>query len=294
MRILIVGGTGFIGPYVAKEFYERGHEVTVFHRGRHESVLLPDVRHFRSEQAALPVLSYPSDLLRDEFELVVHMIPMGEADMRAAVQTFAGHAARLVALSSGDVYRAYGRFTGLERGPVEQDLLHEDSPLREILYPYRAQAKSAAEVNYYYEKILVERELLGQLRLPGTVLRLPKVYGPGGNANLATIYGYRDRPSWRWTHGYVENISAAIVLAALHPAGVNRVFNVGEAVTPTIAERLQTLPASTLQPIQANGYDFRQNIAYDTTRIRGELGYAEPVPYEEGLKRTFRAAATEP
>ena len=97
MRVLMVGGTGFIGPYVARELHERGHEVTVFHRGQHESVLLPDVRHFRSEQAAMPVLTFPRDLLRDEFELVLHMIPMGEADMRAAVQTFTGRAARLVA-----------------------------------------------------------------------------------------------------------------------------------------------------------------------------------------------------
>jgi nucleoside-diphosphate-sugar epimerase len=146
-------------------------------------------------------------------------------------------------------------------------------------------------VNYCYEKILVERGLLGQAHLPGTVLRLPKVYGPGGNANLATIYGYRDRPDWQWTHGYVENISAAIVLAALHPAGANRVYNVGEACTPTIAERLQTLPASTLPLIEANGYDFHQNLAYDTTRIRKELGYTEPVTYEEGLRRTLGGAS---
>jgi nucleoside-diphosphate-sugar epimerase len=294
MRILIVGGTGFIGPYVANEFHERGHEVTVFHRGRHESLLLPDVRHFTSEQAAMPVMTFPRDLLRHEFELVVHMIAMGEADTRAAVRTFTGHAARLVTLSSGDVYRAYGRFTGLEPGEAEAGLLHEDSPLRDTLFPYRAQAKSAADLNYYYEKILVEREALGQAQLPGTVLRLPKVYGPAGNANLATIYGYRDQPGWRWTHGYVENISAAIVLAALHPAGANRVYNVGEASTPSIAERLRTLPPSSLPPAAANRYDFRQNIAFDTTRIRKELGYAEPVSYDEGLKRTLRAAAIQP
>jgi nucleoside-diphosphate-sugar epimerase len=39
----------------------------------------------------------------------------------------------------------------------------------------------------------------------------------------------------------------------------------------------------------ANAYDFRQDIAYDTTRIRAELGYNESVSYEECLKRTLRA-----
>jgi nucleoside-diphosphate-sugar epimerase len=294
MRVLIVGGTGFIGPYVAKELVERGHEVTVFHRGQHESVLLPDVRHFRSELAARPVLGFPDDLLCESFEIVIHMIAMGEADARAALRAFAGRASRLVVLSSGDVYRAYGRFTGLEQGAVEEDPLHEDSPLRETFYPYRASAKSPADLNYYYDKILVEREVLGQVQLPATVLRLPKVYGPGGNTDLATVYGYRDRPGWRWTHGYVENVAAAIVLAALHPAGANRVYNVGEAYTPTIAERLQTLPSSNLPTVEAKGYEFRQNIAYDTTRIRSELGYSERVSYEEGLRRTLGAAADQP
>jgi hypothetical protein len=50
------------------------------------------------------------------------MIPMGEADARTAAHTFAGRVQRLAALSSGDIYRAYGRFTGLEPGPVETGL----------------------------------------------------------------------------------------------------------------------------------------------------------------------------
>jgi nucleoside-diphosphate-sugar epimerase len=287
VRVLIIGGTGFIGPYVARELHDGGHDVMLLHRGEHESDLLPRVRHFRSPQAAMPVLSFPEDLLRLPFEIVIHMIPMGEADARAAVQTFAGRTQRLVLLSSGDVYRAYGRFTGMEPGPIEQGLLNEDSPLRSTLYPYRSSTKSSDELNYYYEKILVEREALGQAELPATILRLPKVYGPGGNANLATIYGFRDQPEWRWTHGYVENVAAAIVLAALHPAAANRIYNVGEAYTPTMGERLTHLPPSTLASVDPKSYDFRHDIAYDTTRIRKELGYSETVSYEEGLKRTL-------
>jgi nucleoside-diphosphate-sugar epimerase len=289
MRVLMIGGTGAIGPHVARALHERGHDVTLFHRGQHESALLSGIRHFRSPEAALPVLNFPAELLRLEFEIVIHMIPMGEADARTAAHTFAGRVQRLVALSSGDVYLAYGRFTGLEPGPVETGLLTEDSPLRKTLYPYRAQAKSIDDLNYLYEKILVEREILGQALLPATILRLPKVYGPDGNANLATVYGYRDRPGWRWTHGYVENVAAAIVLASVHPAAANRVYNVGEAYTPTISERLQTLPLSTVPRIEAEGHDFHNDIAYDTSRIRKELGYTEPVSYEEGLRRTLQS-----
>lgn len=289
MRILVVGGTGFIGPYVVKELQDRGHDLTLFHRGYHESSLLQSVQHFRSAQAAIPVLGFPDELLGANFEIVIHMIPMGEADALAAVRSFSGRAQRLVALSSGDVYRAYGRFSGLEPGPAEPGLLTEDSPLRNVFYSYRRKAKSQEELNYFYEKILVERHVLGQAVLPATVLRLPKVYGPGGNADLATVYGYRNHAGWRWTHGYVENVAAAIALAALHPAAANRVYNVGEAYTPTVAERLEGLPSSSVPVAEAEGFDFRNDIAYDTTRIRRELGYVEPVSYQEGLKRTLHA-----
>ncbi len=288
MRVLMVGGTGFIGPYVARELAERGMEVTLFHRGRHESVLLPaSVRHVRSSGAGMPVLNFPPELSATRFEVVIHMIMMGEADARAAADAFAGRTQRLVVLSSGDVYRAYGLFTGLETGPVEEGLLSEDSRLRNTLYPYRGQAKSADDLSYYYEKILVEKQVLGHPRLSSTVLRLPKIYGREGNANLATIYGFRDQPHWRWTHGYVENVASAIVLAALHPAAAGRVYNVGEAYTPTIAERLEKLPPSTLPTMADSSYNFRQDIAYDTSRIRAELGYCEPISYEEGLARTL-------
>jgi nucleoside-diphosphate-sugar epimerase len=166
-------------------------------------------------------------------------------------------------------------------------LLTEASPLRSVLFPYRAQANSAKDPNYLYEKILVEREALGQADLPATILRLPKVFGPGGNADLATVYRNRNRPAWRWTHGYVENVAAAIALAALHPAASGRVYNVGEAYTPTIAERLQSLPASPVPSVDDNDHDFRQNIAYDTARIRAELGYAELVSDHEAIRRTL-------
>ena len=44
--------------------------------------------------------------------------------------------------------------------------------------------------------------------------------------------------------------------------------------------------------VDARTYNFRQDIAYDATRIRRELGYGEIVPYELGLKRTLSAGET--
>jgi 2'-hydroxyisoflavone reductase len=43
LKILILGGTGFIGPHIVREALARGHEVTLFNRGRSNTDLFPDV-----------------------------------------------------------------------------------------------------------------------------------------------------------------------------------------------------------------------------------------------------------
>jgi len=173
-----------------------------------------------------------------------------------------------------------------EPGGVEPTPLREDSTLRANLYPYRKIAVSADALEYHYDKILVERAVLHDPKMVGTVLRLPKVYGPGDNNDLATVYRYRNHPQWRWTHGYVENVAHAIALAVMNGKAAGKVYNVGELVTPTVAERLARLPVSDM-PLDARPANFEQDIVYDTTRIREELGYREGVPYEEGLRRTL-------
>ncbi len=43
LRVLILGGTGFIGPHMVGEFLRRGHDVTLFNRGRTNNALFPDL-----------------------------------------------------------------------------------------------------------------------------------------------------------------------------------------------------------------------------------------------------------
>ena len=44
MKILILGGTGFIGPHMVERALERGHDVTIFNRGRSNTHLFPEVK----------------------------------------------------------------------------------------------------------------------------------------------------------------------------------------------------------------------------------------------------------
>lgn len=119
MRILIIGGTRFIGPRVVRRLLKNGHELGVFYRGEHEAALPTSVRRFKDPRAAMPVTEIPEGLRHFEPEVVLHMIAMGERDAEMACKAFTGVARRLVVLSSGDVYRAYGVFKGTEPGSIE-------------------------------------------------------------------------------------------------------------------------------------------------------------------------------
>jgi nucleoside-diphosphate-sugar epimerase len=264
MRAIVIGGAGFIGAYVVRALRRRGWQVTVLGRGDPLEVAEPP----------LP-------------DLVVHMGAMNEADARAAADAFEGKAGRLVAASSGDVYLAYARFTGLEPGPPVPVPLTEEAPLRTRLFPYRNAAPSPADKLFHYDKILVERELLGRAGLDSAIARLPKVYGPERNSDFATVHAYADQPHWRWTHAYVENVAEALVLIGTAPQLPRRIYNIGEERTPTVAERLQDLPPSPIEPSQAKPLDFRQDVVMDSSAIRCDLGYAERVGYAEGLGLTL-------
>jgi 2'-hydroxyisoflavone reductase len=88
MRLLILGGTVFLGRHVASEALARGHEVTLFHRGRHGADLFPEAEHVlgdrsgdlaplrdRSWDAAVDTSGYePEDVARSSALDVGHLI----------------------------------------------------------------------------------------------------------------------------------------------------------------------------------------------------------------------------
>jgi nucleoside-diphosphate-sugar epimerase len=311
MRVLIIGGTSFIGPHVVRSLISDGHEVTIFHRGEHEPELPSSVRHVHSAAAAFPVLSFPEELISWKPDVVLHMVAMGEQDAQAAVRAFRGVAQRLVVPSSGDVYSAYGVLIGSEPGPTSSELLQEDLPLRKNFYPYRKIAKGPDDWLYHYDKILMEQVVMSDSELPATILRLPAVYGPGDGHHRffshlkrmddgrSTILLDENQGHWRWSHGYVEDVAAALALAVTDDRASRRIYNVGEECVPTTGERVRslanlvgwkgkivTLPRTSLPQHLRDAHDYSQDLAHDTSRIRSELGYREMVSVDEGLRRT--------
>jgi len=291
MRILMIGGTRFIGAHTVRRLHDAGAEVVVFHRGTSTNPVLPDVEHVLDPGAEYPVTAFP-DRLRRDWDVVIHMVAMGRADADAAVRMFEGRTQRLVMISSCDVYRAYGRLTKSEPGPPEPVPLNEDAPLRSVLYPYREMEAQLGAFARTYEKTLAEEAVRGARELDWTILRLPKVYGPGDNGDLSTVYGFAAEPGWRWTHGHVENIAAAIATGATHPKARNGIFNAGEELTPTMGERLARLPVRSGEPPELPPFDYRQPLVVETTRIRRCLGYTDIVDERRAMNDVALAAAS--
>jgi nucleoside-diphosphate-sugar epimerase len=309
MRILLLGGTRFVGPFVARYLVEAGHSVAVFHRGQTQADLPQFVKHIHGDRnrlsGAIGALSHYAP------QVVIDMFAYTQADALALLAAFKGISERFIVLSSMDVYRAYGRFIGTDTSPSDPLPPNEDAPLRQVLYPYRAKAANNQDLLYHYEKILVEHAVLGQPDIAATILRLPCVYGPGDHQHRTYEYLKRmgdgrpvillgkQRASWRWTRGYVENVAAAIALAATDDRAAGQIYNIGEYEALVEAAwvelighaagwkgQVRIIPDEDLPDHLRTPFDWRHDLVGDCGKIRLELGYSESIGAEEAMRRT--------
>ncbi|MDX9858521.1 MAG: NAD-dependent epimerase/dehydratase family protein [candidate division Zixibacteria bacterium] len=309
MNVFVIGGTRFMGPHVIRILHAQGHRVMVYHRGESRTRLPEGVEHIHADRSRIG--EHVSEIGRFAPDVVLDMILLTEAEAVRTVNALSGRTDRYVVVSSVDVYRNMDLLRMKDEGPVVAGRLTEDSPLRRNYYPYRADVRDKSDRMYDYDKILVERVVTGQDRLSWTVLRLPMVYGPSDRQHRLFDYLKRmdDRRPFillderqvraRWIRGYVENVAQGIVLAVTDDRATGRVYNVGEPEALTERDWIKAigraagwngeivgvpeehLPRHLKQPL-----DYRHHLDADSSRIRQELGYTEPIDRAEALCRT--------
>jgi nucleoside-diphosphate-sugar epimerase len=165
LRIVVLGGTRFIGRAIVDELASAGHEVLIVHRGVLEPDGLPAAQHLHTDRAGLP--THSAELAAFEPDAMIDCRALSRADAQTAIDALP-KALRVVVISSVDVYRAFGALNDdRETDPVPID---EDSPVRTERYPYRGKMPGMDD----YDKLDVEDVYLP---LGGTSLRLPMVYG---------------------------------------------------------------------------------------------------------------------
>ena len=136
MKILLIGGSGFIGPFTAQALQQAGHHVTVFHRGKTAAPagaeeILGDRQFLQDHQP---------EFRRQKFDVVVDFVLSSGRPAQQLMDTFRGIAGRVVGLSSMDVYRAWGVFYGFDTGGLQELPLTEDSELRNSRNVYPPEA----------------------------------------------------------------------------------------------------------------------------------------------------------
>ena len=115
MKLLVIGGTKFLGRATVEEALRRNHEVTLFNRGETNPGLFPDAEKLRGDREAdlSPLAGRSWDAVIDPSSSVPHVV-------RASAELLAGAVEHYVYISS---ISAYAEFTGPSK---------EDDPTKEL------------------------------------------------------------------------------------------------------------------------------------------------------------------
>jgi nucleoside-diphosphate-sugar epimerase len=290
VRVLILGGTRFIGRRIAADLVARGDEVTVVHRGQTETAEPDGCAHWHADRAAFAGLAGRTrDLGPDA---VIDTRALTKADAEAVLPYLPE--AHLVLLSSIDVYRAYELILADRGGePVP---ISEESPLRQGRYPLRGLLPGLGE---HYDKLDVEP---GYLARGGTALRLAMIYGEHDGQRreefiLRRVRAGRSRipvgaGNTLDTRCYVGDVAAAVLATLDRPAAAaGQVFNVGDAVTGTVRDyavrilaasghqaELVTVPDDLLPADMEETKSMAQHFLIDSRKAMDRLGWRPTDP----------------
>lgn len=300
MNILIIGGTNFIGPAIARELLKAGHTVALFHRSVGND--FDKYTHVRGECGNVEDLQ--STLRTTKPDVIIHMVAYFQRHIAVLEKAINGRSIKTIIISSGDVYKGYEVFTRLsEANPVAVPFT-EQSPLRDVLYPYRGQLD--IDIAHDYEKILVEQAALQSSILNAVILRLGMVYGENDpNRRFAEpirkmasgakfIEIAKDMSGLCMCKSYLENIVYGIILA-IEYGQVGEIYNLADNWVLTEREWLELLAKKlnwsgniiTLEE-ESSGLNTKQHFILDTAKIRKSLGYKETVSIDQALSNTIQ------
>lgn len=230
MRIIILGGTKFIGRAITNDLLEHGHELLIVHRGETELETEHSCQHLHTDRNKLA--EHKSILDRFRPDAVVDTIAMNECDAQIALSCLPSDI-RFVVLSSMDVYRAFGAV--LNDSETDALPIDENSPVRATFFPHKGTSQPGADK---YEKLHVEAQYA---KVHATILRLPMVYGPHDPRRregyiLSRVRARRKQipigpGNWLWSKGFVFDIAISVRLALETATARGEIINICESKT---------------------------------------------------------------
>ena len=307
MKALVVGGAGATGPLIIDGLLERGYEVTILHRGVHESGLHSELEHIHADPHWRENLQ--EALQGKSFDLAVAVY----GRLRLVAETLIGRTSRLISVGGAlPVYKGWMKITEanpwehMEATPVP---LEEDHPL-----------SKAPGVDQFSNQVRDSEQVVMQAHKDGhynaTHFRYPIVYGPRhiGPPEWAIVRRVRDGRKQvivpgggmvLLSRGFADNIAHGIMLAVDNPtASAGQTYNISDDRVLYNREwigllcqimnhefELIDMPFSLLPagfraaPTQVL---FRYHCVQDITKIKEQLGYRDVVPVEKALELTVK------
>jgi nucleoside-diphosphate-sugar epimerase len=297
MKALVIGGSGSSGLPVLHGLLERGHEVTMLHRGVHEPPGLPDVPHIHADPHFAETLT---EAVGDrEFDVVLAMY--GRVSIIADV--FAKRCGQLVSIGGVPAYRGCLQPDRVKPYGMAVNA-REDGPLSDSAEPVPKFAKPIRAA----ERAVFEHAANGDFQ--GSVVRYCAIYGP------------RNLVPWEWSvvkrvlDGRQQMImpdqglgiisrcaarnAAEVVLKVVDNPAIadGQAYNVGDDDQYSIrqwAEAVATIMGAELEfvpiPSEVAGSALMElypptgaaHILLDNNKAKRELGYRQVVPASEAL-----------
>jgi 2'-hydroxyisoflavone reductase len=159
-RILVLGGTGFVGPPIVKAARAAGHTVTLFNRGKTNPGLFPDCETIIGDRVT------DIDRLKGhEWDAVIDTWVMMPKTVHASAELLKDHVGQYLFISTISVYK------------LGKEPLNESSP---VLTPKTVNATKLEGVeDYGGNKFLAERAAEESMPGRATSLRAGVIVGPG-------------------------------------------------------------------------------------------------------------------
>jgi 2'-hydroxyisoflavone reductase len=172
LRILILGGTGFIGPYQVQYALDRGHTVTLFNRGRTNPQLFPTVEKLVGDRA-----NNLEALEGKRWDAVIDNSATNPEWVKRSAQLLKDSARQYVFISTRSVYFDTSRVPMTADAPV---FTHENTKV-----------EPGRPLPYGLSKALAEKEARQAFGDRTLILRPGLIVGPGDLTDRFTYWPLR-------------------------------------------------------------------------------------------------------
>ena len=172
LKVLILGGTGFIGPHFIDALTAGGHKITLFNRGKRDSEVKAGIEQLLGDRNG------QIDTLKGrDWDVVIDNSGYTPSQVKATAELLKDHAKRYIFISSIAVYADFAR-AGVD----------EDYKLAELKDPTTEVVNGET---YGGLKVLCEKVVETTYGKRATIIRPTYIAGPGDHTDRFTYWPVR-------------------------------------------------------------------------------------------------------